>query len=99
MSVPIESELGEICVITAPNRKILVGAINTRIELGWFANNPDANYLHLGLSGEKLGCPGCSVDYKTEADIPEHSVPCTCGNPKHWLIKYTEEKHEGNNLD
>ncbi|MCJ7743301.1 MAG: hypothetical protein MUO99_01905 [Dehalococcoidales bacterium] len=90
-TVLITSELGEICAITATNRQILIDGINSRVELGFFANNPDASYLHVALMGEGLGCPGCSAEYKTEADVPSLSVPCPCGNPKHWLIKYEGE--------
>ena len=84
-------ELGEICAIKATDRRILIDTINAYIGSDFFVAHPDASYLHLELSGERLGCVGCSVDYKTEADVPEHSVPCTCGNPKHWLIKYEKE--------
>ena len=24
-------------------------------------------------------------------DAPHESVPCTCGNPNHWFVKYEEE--------
>jgi len=84
-------KLGEICVIAAPNRKTLVDAINTRIGLMFFVNNPDAIYLRVGLGGEQIGHPEYSIDYPTEAGVPSHSVPCICGNPKHWMIKYEEE--------
>ncbi len=36
-----------------------------------------------------LGC-GHSATYKTYDDIPETDVPCSCGNPKHWLIRYQD---------
>lgn len=26
--------------------------------------------------------------FVTLDDIPDESVPCPCGNPKHWMIKY-----------
>ncbi len=35
----------------------------------------------------KLPC-GSEARYDTEGDIPDVSVPCPCGNPTHWLIKY-----------
>ena len=31
---------------------------------------------------------GRYVDYRTEDDIPHESVPCACGDPNHWFIKY-----------
>lgn len=86
----INGEIGEICVIKATNKKVLVDAINAHIDAGFFGEHPDAPYLRISLSGEKLGCAGGVAEYKTEDDVPEHSVPCPCGNPKHWLIKYEE---------
>jgi len=83
-------EINMLCAIKATNRKALIDGINAYIESDFFVKNPDADYLHVELSGEQLGCEGGSATYKTEADIPEHSVPCPCGNPKHWLIKYEE---------
>jgi len=85
------AELGKICVIIATNRRVLIDHINALINSDFFKGQDGASYLHVALSGEQLGCSGGSADYKTEADIPEHSVPCPCGNPKHWLIKYDRE--------
>ncbi len=31
---------------------------------------------------------GYQVEYKTIEDIPDHDVPCPCGSPNHWLVKY-----------
>jgi len=85
----IEGEIGEICAIKAPNKKVLIDTINAYLDSPIFATkHPNAVYLHVALSG--VGCAGSSADYKTEADVPDCSVPCTCGNPKHWLIKYEE---------
>lgn len=38
----------------------------------------------------ELACGG-KVIYQTFDDIPCESVPCSCGNPKHWFVKYMEE--------
>ena len=32
---------------------------------------------------------GEKVEYPTEETIPLESVPCACGNPKHWFIHYS----------
>ena len=82
---------GVVCAIKATNRQALVDAINLYIDSDFFDGTQDKHYLHVALSGEQLGCEGCSADYATEADVPHHSVPCICGNPNHWLIKYDEE--------
>ena len=87
----IDMELGEICCVKATNRQVLIDAINARINSGWINAHPGAPYLNLSLGGEQLGHPEYSIDYPTEADVPAHSVPCICGNPDHWMIKYEEE--------
>lgn len=28
--------------------------------------------------------------FNTREDIPNESIPCACGDPKHWIIKYSE---------
>ena len=85
-------EIGILCAIKATNRQTLIDYINAFIGSDFFVKNPNADYLHVELSGEQLGCDGGSATYKSEADIPYQSVPCPCGNPKHWLIKYEELK-------
>ena len=31
---------------------------------------------------------GETFEIKTFADVPLESWPCTCGNPRHWFVKY-----------
>ncbi len=60
--------------------------------LKWF-NRPATSYDYVLI----LTChTGETIRYKTFFDIPEHSVPCPCGDPTHWLIKY-EESDANNN--
>lgn len=28
------------------------------------------------------------ITYRTFNEIPKEDVPCPCGNPKHWIVKY-----------
>ena len=84
-------KLGSIHVTHATNRQALIDAINQHVDSSFFDGVEGKSYLHVELSGEQLGCDGCSADYANEADVPYHSVPCPCGNPTHWLIKYDEE--------
>lgn len=81
---------GQICCIKATNRDVLIGAINEHMDVfpNIFNGIP---YLHISLGGEQLGHAEYSIDYPTAADVPTHSVPCICGNPNHWMIKYEEE--------
>ncbi len=79
-----------ICAIQATNRQALIDTINALVDSSHLKGTDGKPYLHIELDDKQLGCAGCSVDYATEADVPYHSVPCTCGNPKHWLIKYEE---------
>ena len=82
---------GELCVIRAPNRQSLVDAINEHIDSAVFAGQPNTFYLVISFQDDvKYICGGGSVRYPTEADVPVHSVPCPCGNPRHWLIKYDD---------
>lgn len=37
----------------------------------------------------EFSCGG-KVVYQRFDDIPCENVPCSCGNPKHWFVKYTE---------
>ena len=34
---------------------------------------------------------GSEVSYRTFDDIPDHDVPCPCGDPKHWIIRYQND--------
>lgn len=76
---------GWIVVVKAPNRQFLVDYLREIIT-----NVPeDGVFLHVGIQDEETGCNN-SIDYKTEQDIPDHSVPCPCGNSNHWMIKYEQ---------
>ena len=86
--------LEEACAIRAKNRQALIDFIHRSIDSKPFTGRENEWLLCVGLSSEHLACEGLSIGYKTEADIPYHSVPCPCGNPKHWLIKYEEEESE-----
>ena len=83
-------EMGNICAVKATNRQALIDQISKFVDSSFFDGTNGKAYLHVELSGERLGCKGCFADYSTEADVPSHSVPCACGNPNHWLIKYEE---------
>lgn len=49
----------------------------------------DPNFVVLSCSLE--ACGG-EVSYRTADDMPLVDVPCPCGDPNHWLIKWTEPK-------
>lgn len=62
-------------------KQVLVDAIKRRIKKeGILRKNYDAVLV--------VELPCGSASYKTWDDIPNESVPCPCGNPKHWLIRY-----------
>jgi len=91
----VDIKLREICCIEATNRKVLIDNINKCIPLDWGENylteHPESNYLEVEfIDRESQNHPRSRRVYQTPADIPEHSVPCDCGNPNHWLIKYTD---------
>lgn len=64
-------------------REILINTIRERateaMEKGVAV--PDAPILSIDMCGK-------TTKYQTYDDIPEVDVPCSCGNPNHWLIKY-----------
>ena len=39
-----------------------------------------------------LGCGGAT--YRTADDIPPVDVPCPCGDPNHWLIRWQDCQNE-----
>lgn len=49
------------------------------------ANLP--NYVLLGVS---LKPCGGRTSYRTVDDIPLEDVPCPCGDPDHWLIRFSD---------
>ena len=38
---------------------------------------------------------GHSIVYRSLSEIPEESVPCSCGNPNHWFIFYEKGGNNG----
>lgn len=50
----------------------------------------DVNSQDFTLLGVYLKPCGGSATYRTVDDIPLVDVPCPCGDPNHWLIKYQE---------
>jgi hypothetical protein len=82
------TEEGEYCcAVKATNRQALVDYIKAFT----YPSGKNTPILSIALGGKDLGHAESSVKYTTEADISHQSVPCPCGNPKHWLIKYDEE--------
>jgi len=53
---------------------------NTNVD----TTDPDFTLLTITLP-----CGG-QATYRTVDDIPLVDVPCPCGDPNHWLIKYTK---------
>jgi hypothetical protein len=81
-------EIGEWIAIASPNRDELLKCINSFVN-SYKSNIPRPDIL-LQCT---LPCGG-SKDFPTEDAIPSKSVPCPCGNPKHWMIKYTNESKD-----
>ncbi len=75
------AEGGEVICWRAASHKALVDYLESNVDL----SKVDV-VLVGGIHGE--GMCGTWVGYKTLEDIPHESVPCPCGNPKHWIIKY-----------
>ena len=84
------TNLQQVCAIKTTNRQALVTYIDSMLEC-CPRDNPDADYLMVSLGGPDIGHPECVARYKAKGDVPSKSVPCCCGNPKHWLLKYEQE--------
>lgn len=83
---------GNYSAIQATNRQVLIDTISGYVNIPVFAAGIAKGNPFLCV--EIQGCG--KADYMTIEDIPYHSVPCPCGNPKHWLIKYDEEPQNPN---
>ena len=79
-----------LCAVWALNRQVLIQGLKQ-----WTEERVEEHPSALG--GLVYGAPflrvelaecGSGITYSTEVDVPEESVPCPCGNPTHWLIKY-----------
>ena len=79
---------GKVIAIKATDRQTLIDTIREFIKESDIPEN--GVLLHVELQDEQTGYRYFR-DYKAEDDIPYDSVPCPCGNPEHWLIKYDNE--------
>jgi hypothetical protein len=74
----------------------LIADLKLSAVIGVLANNRQVLLEHIRQNYPMSPSPilvvqmpcGGRVEYKTKADIPATSVPCPCGDPTHWLIKY-----------
>jgi len=68
-------------------KQVLVDAIDKEIAKG---REPGRLYpkldIYLSIS---MPC-GQHLKYRTPDDIPGHDVPCPCGDPTHWMIRYRD---------
>lgn len=47
----------------------------------------NADISNLGILVVKCPTTGASATYDNDT-LPTHDVPCPCGNPNHWFVKY-----------
>lgn len=76
-------------VIRATNRQALIAAVRQKIEAAGLLFSPDVPYLQL----TRFEC-GAVVEYWSEEEVPATSVPCPCGDPSHWMIRYDDHEEE-----
>ncbi len=65
-------------------RDSFVEYIMDNVPPEWSTERPNAALLTI-----RLDCGG-SESYQTAEDIPLVNVPCPCGDPTHWLLKYED---------
>lgn len=82
---PTPVSISMMCAIWATDRQALIDCIRAMGDDSRRKAYPDAAFL---LVRFEEGHERVERIYQTEEDIPSESVPCPCGNPKHWLIKY-----------
>ena len=76
----VDAEIAEVIGFYADYRQQIVDHVKGR----WHENFDPDYWLVLCLP-----C-GHEVKYEKLEDIPFESVPCSCGDPRHWFIKYRE---------
>ncbi len=85
-SIVIGKEPGMVCSIWAQNREALVTFLKETA-----ARN--GNVLAADVTFEFLPLPcGNSFHARGLDGIPYESVPCTCGDPTHWFVKYGQDR-------
>ncbi|MDO8671221.1 MAG: hypothetical protein Q7O66_07290 [Dehalococcoidia bacterium] len=71
--------------------KGVTDAIDEADELGWKTYVREQNRLELAACypvSYSFPC-GFVGNYGTLDDVPMEDTPCPCGNPAHWLVKYS----------
>lgn len=83
----VKATLNEVVALHAMDRQTLIDCVWWEIKQAYpkgDAPNPDVFIaINMDVCGSK-------VEYATEYDVPYKSAPCSCGNPRHWFIKYDE---------
>ena len=74
------------CARAEAVRNFADGILESSKAQGLDVDSPNYTLLSVGLTdhGEN------HVSYRTADDIPLVDVPCPCGDPNHWLIRYEE---------
>lgn len=85
--------MGELSVkITPEMQEIGVWAKDRATLMDWMVNviGEEPPFLEPPVMKIKMAC-GHEMWITGVNDAPHESVPCTCGNPNHWFVKYGEE--------
>jgi hypothetical protein len=65
------------------------GALDAIKEVEMRLKKEGLNLKNANILFIKMPC-GKSISFKKYEDIPDESMPCTCGNPKHYFIRYVK---------
>ena len=93
----IDAKGGEMSIkVPAVNAEQHIGLLfQKKGPISWIEAMPElrARLLDEGRLPITIEMP-CSqtVRYKTFEDIPLEDVPCPCGNPGHWLVKWVSQE-------
>ena len=66
----------------ATNKDSLTIKQEPALCIGWFIRKKGAPVLRFDMPCGEI------VEYKKWGDVPDGDIPCPCGDPNHFLIKY-----------
>jgi len=85
MAQKIDLTIERYTGILASSRDVLIDALDKMI-----AEATEQGIIVVGPYLRIIAPCGHEFTIQTADDVPYESLPCTCGNPQHWFIKYEE---------
>jgi hypothetical protein len=80
LTITAPSEPGVTCITVTDRAFLIAWVARTGVLMGADLAKP---FLVCHIDACDQTCT-----YRTPNDIPDVDVPCPCGNPAHWMIRY-----------